>query len=68
MTLNPTVVIAAQAEIDRVCGLGRLPSFEDKDALPFVTAVMFETMRCVWLIWYAAPLLLYHQGGAPLYR
>lgn len=46
MVLNPDVQLAAREELDRVCGLYRLPDFEDKDDLPFVTAVMYETMRC----------------------
>ncbi|KAG8913796.1 hypothetical protein FRC01_004377 [Tulasnella sp. 417] len=35
----------AQAEIDRVVGSGRLPTFEDQPDLPFLNAVILETLR-----------------------
>jgi len=45
MALYPEVAAAAQAEIDSVIGLDRLPSFADRDDLPYVNAVVLEVMR-----------------------
>ena len=45
MLLYPDVQSAAQAEIDRVIGHDRLPGYEDKELLPYVTAIMKETLR-----------------------
>lgn len=45
MALYPEVAVAAQAEIDSVIGLDRLPSFADRDDLPYVNAVVLEVMR-----------------------
>lgn len=45
MLLYPKVQRTAQEEIDRVVGLDRLPGFEEMDALPYLTAVMKETLR-----------------------
>jgi hypothetical protein len=35
----------AQEEIDRVVGTDRMPEFHDKDQLPYVLAVINETLR-----------------------
>lgn len=35
----------AQAELDRVVGSDRLPSFEDLPSLPYVRAIVSETLR-----------------------
>lgn len=43
---HPEVQRRAQAEIDHVVGRQRLPDFEDREALPYVDAVLRETMRC----------------------
>ncbi|GBE89486.1 hypothetical protein SCP_1601480 [Sparassis crispa] len=45
MLLFPNVQRKAQEEIDRVVGSGRLPDFDDRDALPFVECVLQETIR-----------------------
>ncbi|THH08950.1 hypothetical protein EW145_g2357 [Phellinidium pouzarii] len=45
MTIYPEVRKNAQAEIDAVVGASRLPSFSDRKNLPYLTAVMKETMR-----------------------
>ena len=45
MALHPEVQKKAQAEIDAVVGLNRLPDFEDRPYLPYVNAVVKESMR-----------------------
>lgn len=47
MTLYPEAQRKAQAEIDAVVGSGRLPDFTDKDSLPYVNALMMESLRYV---------------------
>lgn len=45
MALNPDVLRKAQKEIDTVVGQGRLPLLSDIPSLPYVEAVMKETLR-----------------------
>jgi cytochrome P450 len=45
MVLHPEVQAKAQAEIDRVVGKDRLPDFDDRPALPYLEAIMRETLR-----------------------
>ncbi|OCH86637.1 cytochrome P450 [Obba rivulosa] len=45
MALNPDKQRLAQAEIDAVIGDDRLPTVEDRPNLPYVNAVIKETMR-----------------------
>ncbi|KAJ6526420.1 cytochrome P450 [Mycena capillaripes] len=45
MLNNPDVQRKAQAEIDRVVGTDRLPDFQDRASLPYVTAVINEVLR-----------------------
>ena len=45
MVLNPEVLKKAQEEVDRVVGNGRLPSFADRPNLPYIDAVLKETLR-----------------------
>jgi cytochrome P450 len=45
MVQNPHVWKRAQAEIDAVLGMDRLPDFEDRPSLPYVEAILRETMR-----------------------
>jgi len=45
MVLHPEVQAKAQAEIDRVVGKNRLPDFDDRSALPYLDAVLRETLR-----------------------
>ncbi|KAG2136722.1 cytochrome P450 [Suillus clintonianus] len=45
MVLNPEVQGKAHAEINRVVGKNRLPDFNDRPALPYVEAVLRETLR-----------------------
>ncbi|KAI0471433.1 cytochrome protein [Xylaria cf. heliscus] len=45
MTLFPEIQRKAQEEIDRVIGSGRLPTFNDRESLPYVNAVVTEAWR-----------------------
>ena len=45
MVLYPEAMRKAQEELDRVVGKERLPSIEDKDSLPYVSAMVKEAMR-----------------------
>ena len=45
MALYPEVQKKAQAEIDAVIGPNRLPDFKDRSSLPYVNAVVKESMR-----------------------
>lgn len=44
MVQFPEVQTKAQEELDRVCA-GRLPTFDDVDALPYVEAIVREALR-----------------------
>ena len=45
MTLYPDVQRKAQAEIDQIIGNSRLPNVSDEGELPYVQAVLKETLR-----------------------
>lgn len=45
MALNPDALKKAQAELDMVVGPHRLPTHDDRDDLPYVNAVVKETLR-----------------------
>ncbi|OAX35687.1 cytochrome P450 [Rhizopogon vinicolor AM-OR11-026] len=45
MNFHPEVQAKAQADIDRVIGKDRLPDFNDRPALPYVDAILRETLR-----------------------
>ena len=45
MAMYPEVQEKAQAELDRVVGIGRLPDFDDKEDLVYLNALIIETMR-----------------------
>ncbi|EIW81682.1 PAH-inducible cytochrome P450 monooxygenase PC-PAH 3 [Coniophora puteana RWD-64-598 SS2] len=45
MVLHPHVQKRAQEEIERVVGADRLPDFDDRPTLPYLEAVVRETMR-----------------------
>ncbi|KAG6901544.1 hypothetical protein C0995_010654 [Termitomyces sp. Mi166 len=45
MALNPEVMKKAQTEIDSVVGNDRLPTFEDRQYLPYVDALAKEVFR-----------------------
>ena len=45
MTLYPDVMRSAQAELDKVVGRGRLPTFADRPNLPYIEAIYKEALR-----------------------
>ncbi|KAL1736200.1 cytochrome P450 [Schizophyllum commune] len=45
MLENPEIQRRAQEELDSVLEPGRLPDFDDEEKLPYVTAIIRETMR-----------------------
>ncbi|EJC98989.1 cytochrome P450 [Fomitiporia mediterranea MF3/22] len=45
MTVYPEVQRKAQVEIDRVIGNERLPSFDDRNSLPYIDAIIKEVLR-----------------------
>lgn len=45
MAMNPDVRRKAQAELDAVVGRNRSPTFGDRDELPYVEAILKETIR-----------------------
>jgi hypothetical protein len=52
MILHPEVQRKGHEEITRVCDSNQLPSYDDADSLPYVTAIVLEVLR--WTV--AAPL------------
>ncbi|KAI0751762.1 cytochrome P450 [Daedaleopsis nitida] len=45
LSLHPDVVKRAQKELDEVVGPNRMPDWDDRDALVYITAILLETMR-----------------------
>ncbi|KIJ23887.1 hypothetical protein M422DRAFT_195388, partial [Sphaerobolus stellatus SS14] len=45
IALNPEVMRKAQQELDKVVGPNRLPEFADLPALPYIDAILKETLR-----------------------
>ncbi|KAF9076562.1 cytochrome P450 [Rhodocollybia butyracea] len=58
MTLYPDVARKAQAEIDAVVGNDRLPTFADREHLPYVDALVKEVFR--WHV--VTPLAVPHRA------
>ncbi|KDQ08761.1 hypothetical protein BOTBODRAFT_59124 [Botryobasidium botryosum FD-172 SS1] len=57
MTLYPDVQRKAQQEITNVVGTGRLPTFQDRESLPYLECIIKETLR-----WYpVAPMGTPHR-------
>ncbi len=44
MSLHPEVQARAQADLDRIVG-DRLPTIEDMSSLPYIMAIVKETLR-----------------------
>lgn len=72
MVVNPEAQKKAQAQIDAVVGGNRLPMIDDRPLLPYVDAILRETLRCCPVV----PLgkcsphafiswLIYHQSAIP---
>ncbi|KAI6360389.1 hypothetical protein MCOR25_006758 [Pyricularia grisea] len=62
MLLRPAVQAKAQAEIDSVVGSNRLPFFADRRKLPYVNALVKETLR-----WFpVAPMAVPHRTDEAL--
>ncbi|KDQ64909.1 hypothetical protein JAAARDRAFT_28565 [Jaapia argillacea MUCL 33604] len=57
MTLYPNAQALAQSELDAVVGSDRLPSFSDREQLPYVEALLKEVLR--WSV--AVPLGAHHM-------
>ena len=45
MSLYPEVQVQAQREIDQVVGKDRLPSYKDRNSLPYINALVKEVLR-----------------------
>lgn len=45
MTMHPEIQKKAQEELDRIIGPDRLPTWEDRDQLPYIDAILKETLR-----------------------
>ncbi|ESK95318.1 cytochrome p450 [Moniliophthora roreri MCA 2997] len=58
MVLHPEIQARAQAEIDAVVGSTRLPDFDDREKLPYIEAILAESLR-----WHpVAPLAIPHRS------
>ena len=55
--MYPEVQKKAQAEIDAVVGPNRLPDFEDRPFLPYINAIVKETMRWHLVVPLCEPVL-----------
>ncbi|KAH8103605.1 CyP450 monooxygenase [Cristinia sonorae] len=55
MALFPEVQKRAQAELDRVVGPSRLPEYEDIAQIPYIRALIMETMRWMPVIPFGVP-------------
>ena len=58
MAMHQDVVLRAQAEIDSITGgpSGRLPTFEDRDKLPYVDCILKEVHRFVDVSGHPCPI------------
>ncbi|KAI3319765.1 cytochrome P450 oxidoreductase OrdA-like protein [Xylariaceae sp. AK1471] len=60
MMLHPEVQLKAREEIDRVVGSSRLPTYDDRDQLPYIQAIVTEAWR-----WHpVAPMGVPHVASA----
>ena len=60
MALYPEVQKKVQAEIDAVIGPDRLPNFQDRPSLPYVNAVVKESLRWNLILPLGGPFFYYH--------
>jgi len=58
MAMYPEVQKRAQAELDSIVGLSRLPEMSDHDSLVYIQAVVMETMRWIPVV----PLGIPHRS------
>ena len=58
MVVFPNTQQKAQAELDEVVGRGRLPTFADYERLPYIRAIIKETLRWRPVVPMALPHLL----------
>jgi len=63
MTMYPDVLKKAQTEVDVVVGNKRLPTMEDRGALPYVNAICMELLRWNVLV----PMRTYRRSCAFLH-
>jgi cytochrome P450 len=45
MVCHPEIQEKAQEELDRIIGKGQLPNFHDEASLPYISALVKETLR-----------------------
>ncbi|KIJ12559.1 hypothetical protein PAXINDRAFT_118044 [Paxillus involutus ATCC 200175] len=64
MVENPHVWKRAQAEIDAVLGMNRLPEYDDRPSLPYVEAILRETTR--WQP--VTPLVPHATSSSDIYK
>ena len=57
MMLHPEVQRKGYEEISRICDSSQLPSYDDADSLPYVTAIALEVLR--WAV--TAPVGMIHS-------
>lgn len=60
MAMHPDVQKKAQAELDAVIGPRRLPLYSDRSSLPYIDAILKETLRWQPVI----PLAVAHRSTA----
>lgn len=63
----PQTMKKAQEELDKVVGRDRLPEYDDTGSLPYLQALIKETMRYVRFILHTDPrlILTFRTGGGP---
>lgn len=55
MAVFPEVQKKAHAELDRVVGPNRHPEFDDIDKMPYIQAIIMETMRFIPVVPFGVP-------------
>ena len=64
---HPEVQVKGQREIDSVIGRERLPDFNDRPFLPYITAIVKEVLRRVFfqISFVSGSCLLQVESGCP---